>query len=253
MISTGFRPSQRAERSTEQPNSRLIFESQIFLSRGDSLPRASLLLHMDESLTGMIHQGTLSLFSLAASASSSFYHPVSPLFWSSLLTHPTWIFFFFLTPQADPSRHGADLGLQLRGRQRGGQGAAVLLRGHRLPGPPALSPPCSQQIPLLQRPGAHFPSVRVKFLLKRFSVLPFTWKNHRWTRSRNGLWLCLGGGDSQPLGLLPPSRGSLKEGAFPALFQLSTKCKAQTSFFFQQQTLPQYSQEVLPSQLGLRP
>lgn len=88
---------------------------------------------------------------------------------------------------------GADLGLQLRGRQRGGQGAAVLLRGHRLPGPPALSPPCSQQIPLLQRPGAHFPSVRVKFLLKRFSVLPFTWKNHRWTRSRNGLWLCLGG------------------------------------------------------------
>lgn len=53
----------------------------------------------------------------------------------------------------------------------------MLLRGHRLPGPPALSPqPCSQQLPPLQTPGAHFPSVRVKFFLKRFSVLPFTWK-----------------------------------------------------------------------------
>lgn len=163
------------------------------MSRGDSLPRASLLLHMDESLTGMIHQGTLSLFSLAASALSSFNHPVSPLFWSSLLTHPTWIF-FFLTPQADPSRHGADLGLQLRGRQRGGQGAAVLLRGHRLPGPPALSPPCSPADPTPPKGLVlAFPSVRVKFLLKRFSVLPFTWKNHRWTRSRNRLRLCLGG------------------------------------------------------------
>lgn len=119
----------------------------------------------------------------------------------------------------------------------------MLLRGHRLPGPPALSPPCSPADPTPPKGLVlTFPSVRVKFLLKRFSVLPFTWKNHRWTRSRNGLWLCLGGGDSQPLGFLPPSRGSLKEGAFPALFQLSTKRKAQTSFFFQQQTLPQYSQ-----------
>lgn len=128
----------------------------------------------------------------------------------------------------------------------------MLLRGHRLPGPPALSTPCSQQIPLLLRPGAHFPSVRVKFLLKRSSVVPFPWKitDGRGTGMDSG---CAGGLFPAP-GLLPPSRrslshkamGSLKEGGFPAVFQLSTKFRAQTSFF-QQQALPQYSQEVLPS------
>lgn len=34
--------------------------------------------------------------------------------------------------QADPGRHRADLGLQLRGGQRGGEGAALLLRLHRV-------------------------------------------------------------------------------------------------------------------------
>lgn len=34
--------------------------------------------------------------------------------------------------QEDPSGDGADVGLQLRGGQRGGQRAAVLLRGHRV-------------------------------------------------------------------------------------------------------------------------
>lgn len=113
---------------------------------------------------------------------------------------------WFFPSQEDPSWHGADLGLQLRGWQRGGQGAAVLLRGHRLPGPPALSTPCSQQIPLLLRPGAHFPSVRVKFLLKRSSVVPFPWKitDGRGTGMDSG---CAGGLFPAP-GLLPPSRRS---------------------------------------------
>lgn len=99
MISTGFRPSQRAERSTEQPNSRLFFESQIFLSRGDSLPRASLLLHMDESLMGMIHQGTLSPF---LSGCLSLVLILSPSFSSFLeqSPHPSHVdFFLFLLPR----------------------------------------------------------------------------------------------------------------------------------------------------------
>lgn len=150
--------------------------------------------------------GCLSLVLILSPSFSSFLEQ-SP--------HPSHVdFFFIFTPQADPSRHGADLGLQLRGRQRGGQGAAVLLRGHRLPGPPALSPPCSPADPTPPKGLVlTFPSVRVKFLLKRFSVLPFTWKNHRWTRSRNGLWLCLGGVILNPLGFshLPeaPSRKEL--------------------------------------------
>lgn len=34
--------------------------------------------------------------------------------------------------QADSGRHGADVGLQLRGGQRAGEGAALLLRLHRV-------------------------------------------------------------------------------------------------------------------------
>lgn len=34
--------------------------------------------------------------------------------------------------QADPRRHRTDVGLQLRGGQRGGEGAALLLRVHRV-------------------------------------------------------------------------------------------------------------------------
>lgn len=92
--------------------------------------------------------------------------------------------------QEDQGWHGADLGLQLRGGERGGQGAAVLLRGHRLPGPAALS------LPLLQRPGARFPSVRAKLLLKKFSVLPFSWKITDGHRA--GMDLGCAGGDSGP-------------------------------------------------------
>lgn len=114
----------------------------------------------------------------------------------------------------------------------------MLLRGHRLPWAAALSQPCPQRVPLLQRPGAHFPSVRVKFLLKRSSVLLFT---RRITDGHGA------GPDSPSPGFLLPHKttGSLKEGAFPVLFQLSIRFKAQT--FFQQRALPQDSQEVLPS------
>lgn len=41
--------------------------------------------------------------------------------------------------QEDPGGHGAHVGLQLRGGQRGRQGAALLLRGHRVQGASALA------------------------------------------------------------------------------------------------------------------
>lgn len=117
----------------EQPISLLVLIPNP-LSRAEPLLCASLLLQ--SILTAMIHQRTRSL-----SPWLSQPHPIlSPLSRSNLLTHPVWI---FCLSQEDPSWHRADLGLQLRGWQRGGQGAAVLLRGHRLPGPPALSQPRS--------------------------------------------------------------------------------------------------------------
>lgn len=168
----------------EQPISLLVLIPNP-LSRAEPLLCASLLLQ--SILTAMIHQRTRSLSPWLPQP-----HPIlSPLSRSNLLTHPVWI---FCLSQEDPSWHRADLGLQLRGWQRGGQGAAVLLRGHRLPGPPALSQPRSlPAAPPSPQPAAPFPSVRVKFSSPEVLSSPFSQlENHRWTQSRNGLGLCWG-------------------------------------------------------------